>query len=229
MGEGERPPLSRAQAGNRGYFGGLSRSLILSLAALCCTPAAQAQDAAQTRMRDQLKQTILQLRAAQDELAKLKMQPAAPAAAQPEAAGAEEIEQYLGQIEAQSVGLAKLQAQLEEEGKARLQMRQSLEQAEAGLRERDTALQRLQAEHKELGSREQACYESNGKLVSLGEELVSKYRDKSVWQSLLEHEPLTGLARVELEQAAQDFRGRIVEATLPPPAATPKDNPEVSP
>jgi len=53
------------------------------------------------------------------------------------------------------------------------------------------------------------CRTNNETLYRISQELVDRYRNKSVWQSLKQAEPLTGLADVRLEVIAEDYRYRI--------------------
>ena len=53
------------------------------------------------------------------------------------------------------------------------------------------------------------CAENNMKLVQTNHELVQKYVDKSVWDSLKQAEPITQLSQVEIEKLAQEYKSTI--------------------
>ncbi len=59
------------------------------------------------------------------------------------------------------------------------------------------------------------CKANNDSLYRISQELVDRYRNKSVWQSLKQAEPLTGLGDVKLEVIAEDYRYRIDDLQVP--------------
>lgn len=57
------------------------------------------------------------------------------------------------------------------------------------------------------------CAEHNERLVMISEDLLDKWDDKGLLQSLLHKEPLTGLRQVEIEHLKQEYRERIDKST----------------
>jgi len=53
------------------------------------------------------------------------------------------------------------------------------------------------------------CKANNDSLYDVNLELLGKYKDKSVWQTLKQSDPVTGLGNVKLEVIADDYRFRI--------------------
>lgn len=78
------------------------------------------------------------------------------------------------------------------------------------LSERDDLNNKLQATTANF----ETCYQSNHKLVSMNEELLSAYRNKGVWAALSEREPVTGLGKVEAENLLQTYRHDIEDQDL---------------
>lgn len=58
------------------------------------------------------------------------------------------------------------------------------------------------------------CEGANRKLYRAGIDLLRSYRDKGVWDALLQREPVTGIGRVQLENILQGYRERIEKAHL---------------
>lgn len=58
------------------------------------------------------------------------------------------------------------------------------------------------------------CEAANQKLYQAGTELIRRYRNKGVWDALLQREPVTGLKEVALEKILQRYRARIDRAHL---------------
>lgn len=55
----------------------------------------------------------------------------------------------------------------------------------------------------------QVCREHNGRLYTLGKELIAKYEEKSCKDSMLQKEPFTGLKKVEMENLFESWRDSL--------------------
>lgn len=191
-------------------------------------PAAVHADADnEARLRDQLRQTITQLRQMQDSNSELQMklsgaQNAAPkAAVDHKASRAEldrarnearqEMKQELAQAQADRdaarAQVAALQQQLADAGAQVATARAAA--AAAGDAVKQVADSRRRAE---------TCEKDNRELVDISAELLQRYHDMGVWQALWQSEPLTGLARMRREKFVEKYRGAIVDATEKGPA-----------
>ncbi|SMF95132.1 hypothetical protein SAMN02949497_2478 [Methylomagnum ishizawai] len=71
------------------------------------------------------------------------------------------------------------------------------------------------------------CGERNRSLLSANQELVEKYKEKGFWDQVTDLEPLTGLGKVQTENAAEDYRYKLhqLKATPFQPAVAPQENP----
>jgi chromosome segregation ATPase len=58
------------------------------------------------------------------------------------------------------------------------------------------------------------CVEKNLSLYQTGMELIDRYDNKGVWASLMQREPLTGIQRVKMENAVQDYKLRLHDSKL---------------
>lgn len=208
--------------------------LLLLAAALCLlTQGAQAQsDSAEDRTRDALRQTTLQLRQAQDENADLRaklqaqeqqlaqlMQNAAAAKA-PAPMNAAELAKLRQSLEAQSADAAALRQQLDDAQKTLAQWQQGYQQAADLARSRDAEAKKYESLYHDTDTREQSCEQKNAELLNLGNELLDRYKNKGVWESLGDDEPFTRIHRVRLEKLAQDYHARLLDQKAASPAGS---------
>lgn len=73
---------------------------------------------------------------------------------------------------------------------------------------RSSEKERLQANRTgtAVHSQLQLCVDNNHKLLALNNELVQKYGDKTVWQSMMQSEPFTKIEQVEIENLMQTYQ-----------------------
>jgi len=103
------------------------------------------------------------------------------------------------------------------------QDRTRMEEMVARYREKVRELKRYQADNQLL---RQAvlernhwidhCRKQNQTLLQEARKILQAYRDKDVWEALLESEPVTGIPRVELENQVQAYRFRLQDLTVKP-------------
>lgn len=60
----------------------------------------------------------------------------------------------------------------------------------------------------------QVCEKSNESLVNASNELIKKYNDKGLAQVMSEREPLTGIAKVQVENLVQEYSHRVEDNNL---------------
>lgn len=194
------------------------------LALLIAAASAQAQSRdVERQLRDQLRQTTLELRAAQDDNAQLKARlqtlPASAPAPAPPPPVVDNSGPLRRSLQAEQQRSAGLQQQLEALQKEQQLWRDGYQKAAAVAKERDLQAQKNEALHQDAEARAHSCEDKNAQLVGISEQLLQRYQDKGVWQSLRDDEPLTGLHRVELEKLAQEYHARIVDQKAAAPAA----------
>jgi chromosome segregation ATPase len=180
---------------------------------------------AEDRLRDQLRQTTMQLRQTEDENAELKAKvdtlSQQAAAAQPAPKKVSEDSPPLRhQLQDSNAKVAELQQQLDAAQKTLDQWKTGYQQATTLARTRDTDARNLDAKLHESDAHVASCETKNTQLVELSDELLQRYKGKGVWESLRNDEPLTQLHQVQLQQLAQEYHGRIVDATVPQPAGS---------
>ncbi|RZU46951.1 hypothetical protein EV700_1337 [Fluviicoccus keumensis] len=211
--------------------------LWVALATAGLSRPALAADPAADRLRDQVRQAVLEKRQLEDENFQLKAQLAAAqteAAKAPKAAPAPktspEVLKLRETTREQNDRFVALQAELEG-------VRAELAQARSELAQTGVALKELQAVRLQQAgmlqsgtAREKICLDANGKLADLTAEVLGRYRQQDFWEALREHETVTGLYQVTLENLVQDYRHRMQDATLPPvPDAAPAPAEAINP
>lgn len=216
------------------------RKLMATLAAcalMAAATSAQAQ-APDARLRDQLRQSVTELRKAQDENSALKAEletlrrngpaaPPAPAAAPAApAANTAELRRLREQSSSDSARAAQLQEQLAATQKVLEQWQDSQKKAVLLARTRDADATRFETELQETRTAATACEAKNVTLVKIADELIVRYRDKSAWSSLRDKEALFGSSSIEFEKLGQEYRGRVIDASvqLPDPSSAATDN-----
>ncbi len=205
----------------------------LSLSAIVALPA-QAQSAAETRLRDQLRQTTLALRDMEDQntelkqkLAEAEQKPAAPAPAAPaNSADSAKARRLEAELRAQTEKAATLQKALDQARGTQEQWQTSYAQTAALAKSRDADAKKFEADAQSLGERVQRCERDNAQLSTISEDLLQRYKNKGLWRAIGDSEPLTGLQRVQLEKLAQDYHSRIVDAGVAAPAPSTPSAPQ---
>lgn len=205
------------------------RSALLALVLLgTSAQAAFADDTAEARLRDALKQSVAQMRQAQDSAAAAQAQ---LASLQAELATAKS---QLAADEAKLAGgtakpeqLRALQDQLAAAGAENAQLRQSLQafegrvgQAQDFARAREAEAQAAQAGLVANTKALQTCKAANAKLIDVSESVLNLWRDRSfLWMLRKSYEPLVGAAKVDLENLVQDYDNKIRDQEYVPPPA----------
>lgn len=61
-----------------------------------------------------------------------------------------------------------------------------------------------------------ACEAKNAQLLRVGNEIVTQYEAMNPMEQIWDHEPVLGLKRVDHQNAAQDFRDKILDQKATP-------------
>jgi chromosome segregation ATPase len=209
------------------------RALFLGCIALSlATQAARADDTPEDRLRTALRQSVEQMRAAQDQasqaqtqltqaqndLAALKQKFDADEAKLAQLAGTakpDEIKQMRANLQSAEQQNASLQASL-------LKFQGAVSQAQNAAQQqtqaRETAEKGLQSNTKAL----QTCKAANAKLIDLSEQVLHLYQDRSfLWVLRKSYEPFVGAAKVDLENLVQDYDDKIRDQEYIPAAKDP--------
>jgi DNA repair ATPase RecN len=199
-------------------------SRLLWIVASVCTLPVLAQsggNAGDDRLRNQLKQTTLELRAAREQLAGLKAENealkavAAAVVAKPAPVAPVVDSRTVRALEAKTRELDAAHAELATARQTQQKWELAYREAADVARQRDGELRRLGDLATQAAAFEKSCTAKNHDLVQISQQVLDRYRDKGVFASLVASEPLTGLAKVRYENLAQEFAGKIADQRLP--------------
>ena len=192
-------------------------AVTLPAAALCLAGPARAQSL-EDRLRSQLVSVTSQLRAAQSSQAELAT---AQRPRRSEPAASPEYQRLKAEFDQMAAADADLKTRL---AAAQADLRRAGEDAARDGAARDQSAAALAARETDLG----VCRAKNAELIDTAKALLAAYRGVTVADVLARREPLTGLKRVQFEQAAQDYGDRIHNGRLdvrPRPSAQVADKP----
>jgi chromosome segregation ATPase len=204
-------------------------SMTLAALLLCAAGAARADDSPEDRLRAALRQSVSEMRAAQDQAAQLQAQLTqaqsdmtalkakfdADEAKIAQLGGAPkpgDLKAMQAQIDAAKAQNAALQ-----EGLSRFQG--AVQQAQGVAREKASESQQAQAGLKANTQALETCKATNKKLIDVAEQVLHLYQDRSfLWVLRKSYEPLIGAAKVDLENIVQDYDDKIRDQEYVPPA-----------
>lgn len=83
-------------------------------------------------------------------------------------------------------------------------------------RTKDAERSKFEGEATALKASVKACEAKNVNLAKTANEIVTKYEAMNPLEKVLDHDPVFGLKRVEHQNAAQDFRDKIIEQKVKP-------------
>jgi chromosome segregation ATPase len=200
---------------------------LLSMLLLCGAPgaAADSSDAAETRLRETLRSTTLQLRDAQNQIAVLQ-------GAQAE--GDQKNKELTDQIAllkkhstddktVADTTIAGLEAKVAGQGAEIVKLKEALEKWKAACLQSSDNARAVEAERARLADgnlvlqRRVAYLETkNVELFKLGNEILGRYEDFSLGNALSAKEPFVGITRVKLENLVQDYQDKLLDQKAGP-------------
>lgn len=125
------------------------------------------------------------------------------------------MKQNTGALQAE---LDETQRRLAESRKKHDALRQKYEETvtelSARVSELTRASDRLDADLKSTAYQLRRCESHNAKLADIGTELLGRYAEKGVFDTVLEKEPFTGIKKVEVEQLIQEYQEKIDDQKL---------------
>jgi chromosome segregation ATPase len=207
--------------------------VILSLAVLSSAIAggplrADQPSPAETRLRETLKNTVLELRTAQNDLAT-----AQAAQAQDEqkiadltARNESLTQQAIADKDAAGKAIADLTAKNAEQAKEIAEYKDALSKWEAGYTYFAKMAKAKEDERAQLASEKIVLQRSaddlqakNNNLFQIGNEILMRYQKFSLGEAISSKEPFVGLTRVRLENQVQNYRDKLLDGKNQPVAA----------
>jgi chromosome segregation ATPase len=170
------------------------------------------------RLRDQLRSTLNELHALQDQQASLQAQKTT-AEQERDALKAQlaRTEAQLAHAGASAATKAQTQALANEVAQYKTAAEQASGTAQQAQADRDKLQTALADAQKQVG----ICVEKNTRLLKLGNEILDAYQQFDVGEAIAANEPFVSIHRVELENMVQDFDDRLHEGKFDPHAKQP--------
>ena len=207
-------------------------SLIVLAMAAAPVMAASAQDTPEDRLRAALRQSVTEMRAAQDQAAQAQAQLAqvqselAASKAQLDAANAK-LAAAAGRTAVKPEQLQALQASLQSAQAQNAALQQGLSryqgavaQAQGVAREKDAQSRQAEAGLASNTRALETCKATNAKLIDVSEKVLHLYQDRGfLWVLRKSYEPIIGASKVDLENIVQDYDDKIRDQEYVPPAA----------
>jgi chromosome segregation ATPase len=180
--------------------------------------AAQGQGAPDNRLREALRTATVQLRDAEDARARLQASEASLkqelAKAQAELAAARKTKTSARELGQLNEKLADANKRLEEQGEAIKVLTATQAQCESAQQEAARTKDGLQGEAKALKEQLATAERKNARMYAVGTEIIDWLSGLGFGTALAAREPFLGLKRVELENAAQDYEDKLIEARV---------------
>jgi chromosome segregation ATPase len=188
---------------------------------------ARAEDTPEDRLRAALRQSVTEMRAAQDQASTAQAQ-LAQAQADLAATKAKlavddaKLATYTGKdAEEAKQAEAALQAARAQNGALQQSLAKyqgAIQQAQDIARAKDSESQRAQAGLRSNLTALETCKATNKKLIDVSEQVLHLYQDRSfLWVLRKSYEPLIGAAKVDLQNIVQDYDDKIRNEEYIPP------------
>jgi chromosome segregation ATPase len=196
------------------------RSLRLCLAvALTIAGSVTARaDAESDRLREALRNATAQSRQLEDQRAALQAK--LTAAEQEREKLKKQNDAYRAQVkeaeQAYRQAVKDFNERLGERDEALEKWRGAYGEAAAVARTKDAERAKFETEVTSLRASGKACVAKNAQLVKVSNDIVRQYEEMNVMEKVWHHDPVFGLKRVDHQNAAQDFRDKIIEQKANP-------------
>jgi hypothetical protein len=187
----------------------------LNLFTLCVQFASAADPAAtENRMRDALRNTMLQLRSCETERATLQ-------AAKAEADGVNKG--LTEKVDALTAKSAKAEKELAGQAAALASFKEANAKWQAAYQQATDLANKKEAERARLADQNillqrqvEDQQRRNAELFKLGNEILTRYEHFGLGDALAAKEPFVGITRVKLENLVQDYRDKLADQRIKP-------------
>lgn len=194
----------------------LRLSSIVAMALI--VPAIAHADQEGDRLREALRSATAQARAAEDQRAALQAK--LTAAEQERERLRKQNEAYRAQVkeaeQAYRQAVKDFNERLTERDDSLEKWKVAYGEAAGVARAKDAERAKFEAEATAFKASTKACEAKNVQLVKTANDVVTKYEAMDPFEKVLDHDPVFGLKRVEHQNAAQDFRDKILEQKAKP-------------
>jgi chromosome segregation ATPase len=198
----------------------MMRILTFTIVAVAlCSPLDPARADAETdRLREALRSATLQTRQLEDQRTALQAKLAdaerdkAAAKAQVDAAKAQ-----VRQVEKQHrEAVDEFNKRLAERDETLEKWKAAYEEAATVARDKDAARARFEGEANAYKAATKGCVAKNDQMLKAGRELLKQYKSVTIGDTIVAHEPMLGLRRVEIQNTLQDSGDRLLDQKAVP-------------
>lgn len=209
----------------------MNAKLVLSVVGMVWASQSMA-DPVVDRMRDQLRQTVTQMRQLEDEnlalkakLANASAAPAAPVVKVVNKDNSAELLKLRGNAQREQERASALQKKVDELSQQNQQMQAYITQVKGVLANQQQSVLVLNEKTTLAEKNQKLCEQSNQALVDMSQEILKKYQQQNLWQAMRKHEPLLGLYQVKIENILQAYQQKIADADVSPIVNDMPENP----
>lgn len=194
------------------------RRIYLVIALTVLTSTAVRADQESDRLREALRNATAQARTLEDQRAALQAK--LTAAEQERDRLRKQNEAFRAQVkeaeQAYRQAVRDFNERLTERDESLEKWKSAYAEAATVARTKDAERAKFESEAAAFKASTKACTAKNAQLVKVGEQIVRQYEEMSPFEKMLDHEPAFGLKRVEHQNAAQDFRDKILDQKVNP-------------
>jgi len=191
-------------------------SLVVALTVLSST--ATRADTESDRLREALRSATAQSRSLEDQRAALQAK--LTALEQERDRLKKQNEAYRAQVkeaeQAYRQAVRDFNDRLAERDESLEKWKSAYGEAASVARTKDAERIKFETEATALKASGKACVAKNAQLVKVSNDIVRQYEEMNPMEKIWHHEPVLGLKRVEHQNAAQDFRDKILDQKVTP-------------
>lgn len=134
-----------------------------------------------------------------------------------------------GKLQAAAAAQEDLNRQLEQAKQQIAQLSAQQLDTSKRLGTRDAELKQTQQDLQQSKTATASCEAKNLKLYEYSSELVERYRQKGVWASLAQKEPVLGIKEVGVENVVQEYQEKLASEKITPAPTLPTASPSEAP
>jgi chromosome segregation ATPase len=193
-------------------------TFIMTTVAVCAHVELAHADTETDRLREALRSATLQTRQLEDQRTALQAKLAdaerdkAAAKAQIDAAKAQVRDVEKQHREA----VDEFNKRLSERDETLEKWKSAYEEAANVARDKDAARAKFEGEANAYKASTKGCVAKNEKMLKAGRELLKQYKSITIGDTVVAHEPMLGLRRVEIQNAIQDTGDKILDQKVVP-------------
>ena len=194
----------------------LRLSLVVALTVLTSTAARS--DAESDRLREALRNATAQSRSLEDQRAALQAK--LTVAEQERERLKKQNDAFRAQVkeaeQAYRQAVKDFNDRLTERDESLEKWKSAYGEAASVARTKDAERAKFESEAAAFKTSSKACVAKNAQLVKVGNDIVRQYEEMSPMEKIWHHEPVFGLKRVDHQNAAQDFRDKVLDQKVTP-------------